>query len=75
MNIPALKATIELSAIEKVEVIDDFLIVRHADMEKTIWEFICPTKKCAVEWGAKINSTISLMKEFQKSKYDTFAEF
>jgi hypothetical protein len=47
-EIPAPKTVVPLSGIAKVDVQELKLIVAHADQEKTIWEFHCPTKRCAI---------------------------
>lgn len=75
VNIPSPKTVIPLSAIERVEVQEEKLLVKHADQQKTVWEFICPTKRCAIEWNQKINDAMALLREYQNSGFGTPAEF
>ena len=72
---PAPKTVIQISAIEKVETQEDKLIVRHADKDKTVWEFICPTKRCAIEWHQKIQESINMFREFQMGGYQSPQDF
>ena len=74
-NIPSPKTVVQLTNIERVEVQEEKLIVRHADQQKTVWEFICPSKRCAVEWNQKINDAMALLREFQMSGFSSPAEF
>lgn len=74
-NIPAPKTVVPLSQIDKVEVQDDKLIVRHADQAKTVWEFVCPSKRCAIEWNQKIQEARILLGEYEHSGFATPAEF
>jgi hypothetical protein len=61
-EVPAPKTVVPLSGIEKVEVQEEKLIIRHADQPKTVWEFICPSKRCAVEWHQKIMEALDLLR-------------
>lgn len=54
---------------------EDKLVVTHADQQKTVWEFICPSKRCAIEWQTKIKEAIDLFREFQSSGFQTTTEF
>ena len=74
-NIPSPKTVIPLAAIRRVEVADEKLLVRHEDKDNTVWEFQCPSKRCAVEWNQKINDAISLFREYQNGGFGTPAEF
>ena len=74
-NIPAPKTVVQLANIERVDVTGENLIVKHNDQKKTVWEFVCPTKKCAVQWKQKIDEAIRLFFEYQNSGFATPAEF
>ena len=74
-DVPAPKTVIQISAIEKVETQEDKLIVRHADKDKTVWEFVCPTKRCAIEWHQKIQESIDMFREFQMGGYQSPQDF
>jgi hypothetical protein len=74
-EVPAPKTVVQLSAIEKVEVEGEKLIVRHSDKEKTVWEFLCPTKRCAVEWNQKIREAIDGWREFQQGNFQSVADY
>jgi hypothetical protein len=49
--------------------------VRHADEKKTVWEFVCPSKRCAVEWHQKIMEAMDLLREFHNSGFQSTPEF
>ena len=74
-NIPSPKTVIPLDKIKSVNVEEDKLIVRHADASNTVWEFICPSKRCAIEWNQKIQEAMILLKEFENSGFGSPAEF
>ena len=74
-NIPSPKTVIPLDKIKSVNVEEDKLIVRHADASNTVWEFICPSKRCAIEWNQKIQEAMILLREFENSGFGSPAEF
>lgn len=74
-NIPSPKTVVPLDRIKNVTVEEDKLIVRHADASNTVWEFICPSKRCAIEWNQKIQEAIILLREFESSGFGSPAEF
>jgi hypothetical protein len=55
-DVPAPKASYPLAQVEKCEVADDKLTIRFAGPTKVAWEFVCPTKNCAIEWAQKIDA-------------------
>lgn len=55
-DVPAPKAAYKLGQIEKLDVVDTKLVINFSGNPKTVWEFVCPDKSCAIEWAQKIDS-------------------
>ncbi|MCB0370186.1 MAG: hypothetical protein KDD45_12375 [Bdellovibrionales bacterium] len=55
---PAPKLAFAVSEIEKCNNDDNKLIINFLDKNKTIWEFQCPTKRCAMKWKQKIEEAV-----------------
>ena len=61
-NVPSPKTVVPLDRIKSASVEDDKLIIKHADASNTLWEFICPSKRCAIEWNQKIQEAMILLR-------------
>ena len=55
-DVPAPKSSFPCNQIEKVDVADTKLTINFYGQTKTVWEFECPSKICAIEWAQKIDA-------------------
>ena len=74
-NVPSPKSVVPLDRIKSASVEEERLIIKHADASNTVWEFICPTKRCAIEWNQKIQEAMILLREYENSGFGSPAEF
>ncbi len=72
---PKAKTTFPLTQIEKYSSDQEKLTIEFSGAKKVKWEFVCPSKDCAIKWKKKIESVKKTLDEFKSSGATNFDEF
>jgi hypothetical protein len=74
-QLPPPKVTFPLADLETFTNEQERLILNFSDEPRTRWEFICPSKVCALEWRKKLEMAVHGLHEFNQRKNEQYADY
>jgi hypothetical protein len=74
-EIPIAKATFPLAEIEHFTNDQERFIIQFSGDKRVKWEFVCPSKVCALEWRKKLDQAMKTLNEFNLSGFQRYDDY